>query len=111
VKITKNKNITNFGKPYIIAELGSNHNGDMKLAKEMVYAASEAGADFAKFQTWSVEKLKKGPWDDDGRLEIYKKAGFKNSNNFKLQTVYKTNKLKNNGLKKQYNISIYEVHY
>jgi N,N'-diacetyllegionaminate synthase len=59
----------------VIAEIGWNHMGDMVLAKEMVFAASEAGADFAKFQTWSVDNLKSGPWDDDGRLEIYKKAG------------------------------------
>jgi N,N'-diacetyllegionaminate synthase len=59
----------------VIAEIGWNHMGDMELAKEMVAAASEAGADYAKFQTWSVDNLKRGPWDNDGRLEIYKKAG------------------------------------
>ena len=46
--------------------------GDMNLAKKMVDAARESGADFAKFQTWSVKNLKPGPWDSDGRLEIYK---------------------------------------
>ena len=58
----------------VIAEIGWNHMGDMELAKEMVAAAGEAGADYAKFQTWSVDNLKRGPWDNDGRLEIYKKA-------------------------------------
>ena len=58
----------------IIAEIGWNHMGDMDLAKKMIVAAHTAGADFAKFQTWSVKKLKPGPWDIDGRLEIYKKA-------------------------------------
>ena len=48
--------------------------GDMSLAKEMIAAASEAGADYAKFQTWSTEKLKQGAWDEDGRLEIYQTA-------------------------------------
>ena len=27
-----------------------------------------------KFQTWSVDRLKNGPWDEDGRREIYEKA-------------------------------------
>jgi sialic acid synthase SpsE len=58
----------------VIAEIGWNHMGDMKLAKEMIAAAHESGADYAKFQTWSVKNLKNGPWDTDGRLEIYNKA-------------------------------------
>jgi N,N'-diacetyllegionaminate synthase len=58
----------------IIAEIGWNHMGDMDLAKKMIVAAKESGADYAKFQTWSVKNLKPGPWDNDGRLEIYKKA-------------------------------------
>ena len=58
----------------IIAEIGWNHMGDMNLAKEMVSAAHENGADFVKFQTWSVSRLKDGPWDVDGRREIYNKA-------------------------------------
>ena len=58
----------------LIAEIGWNHMGDMKLAKEMILAAKESGCDFAKFQTWSVNRLKPGVWDTDGRREIYEKA-------------------------------------
>jgi len=58
----------------LIAEIGWNHMGDMKLAKEMISAAKESGANFAKFQTWSVDRLKSGAWDTDGRREIYEKA-------------------------------------
>ncbi|MCP9610599.1 N-acetylneuraminate synthase [Coprobacter tertius] len=39
------------GKAIIIAEAGVNHNGDYRLAKELVLAAKEAGADYVKFQT------------------------------------------------------------
>ena len=46
----------------LIAEIGWNHMGDLNLAKEMVFAAKENGADYAKFQTWSVKNLKPGPW-------------------------------------------------
>jgi len=41
----------------IIAECGVNHNGDLELAKEMVYAAKEAGADTVKFQLFDVDAL------------------------------------------------------
>lgn len=43
--------------PYIIAEIGANHNGDMQLAKDLIAAAKEAGADAAKFQSWSNKTL------------------------------------------------------
>src|SRR3954470_7471319 len=36
---------------FIIAEAGINHNGDVKLAAELVDAAAEAGADAIKIQT------------------------------------------------------------
>ena len=46
--------------------------GNMKLAKRMIEEAAKAGADYCKFQTWSTQNLKKGPWDKDGRIKIYK---------------------------------------
>lgn len=44
----------------IIAEAGVNHNGDRGLAKELIAAAAEAGADLVKFQTFSAAKLSSG---------------------------------------------------
>ena len=41
----------------IIAEVGVNHNGDVALAKELIAAASEAGADVVKFQTFTAKSL------------------------------------------------------
>jgi len=54
VKIQKTE-IKNFGKPFIIAEIGSNHNGDLALAKKLVDKAVECGADCAKFQAFDTE--------------------------------------------------------
>ena len=58
----------------IIAEIGWNHMGNMTLAKKMIFHAKKSGADICKFQTWSEKNLKPGPWDQDGRRKIYKKA-------------------------------------
>jgi len=44
-------------EPYIIAEIGANHNGDIKLAKEMIDKAKEYGCDAVKFQSWSKNSL------------------------------------------------------
>jgi len=41
----------------IIAEAGVNHNGDVKLAKKLIDAAANAGADFVKFQTFKASAL------------------------------------------------------
>lgn len=46
-----------FCKPYVIAELGSNHNGDVELAKKMIDKAKECGADCVKFQSWSKDTI------------------------------------------------------
>jgi N,N'-diacetyllegionaminate synthase len=46
------------GQPcFIIAEAGVNHNGDIKLAKKLVNAATKAGADTVKFQTFNTEEI------------------------------------------------------
>lgn len=42
---------------FIIAEAGSNHNGKLEQAKQLIDIAKEAGADAVKFQTYSAEKL------------------------------------------------------
>lgn len=44
-------------KPYLIAEVGSNHNGDLALCHRLVEAAHAAGADAVKFQSWSASSL------------------------------------------------------
>ncbi len=50
----KNKFIT---PVKIIAEIGVNHNGDIRLAKKLIKIAKEAGADIAKFQAFRTKDL------------------------------------------------------
>jgi sialic acid synthase SpsE len=42
---------------YVIAEAGANHNRDLGLARELIDAAADAGADAVKFQTYSGSSI------------------------------------------------------
>lgn len=44
-------------KPYIIAEIGVNHEGSMELAKRLIDQAASSGAHAAKFQSYKAEKI------------------------------------------------------
>lgn len=43
--------------PYILAEIGVNHGGDIKLAKRLIDEAKEGGAQGVKFQTYKADKI------------------------------------------------------
>ena len=42
---------------HVIAEIGVNHNGDIKLAKRLMLASKRAGADSVKFQTYDADEI------------------------------------------------------
>ena len=42
---------------FITAEIGINHNGDLKIAKKLIKIAKDAGCDAVKFQKRTVEKV------------------------------------------------------
>lgn len=73
----------------IIAEAGVNHNGDLKLAKQMVEKAKQAGADYIKFQTFVAEDLvidraekadyqKRETGNNESQLEMLEKLALPN---------------------------------
>ena len=78
----------------LIAEIGWNHMGSIPLAEKMIKAAKRSGADYAKFQTWSVKNLKPGPWDNDGRRQIYEKAELDKEDYSKLSKICKKYKIR-----------------
>ena len=41
---------------FITAEIGINHNGDLKIAKDLIKIAKSCGCDAVKFQKRTVEK-------------------------------------------------------
>ena len=70
---------------YIIAEMSANHCGDLDLAKKIVAAAKEAGADAVKIQTYTADTItidskrdefliKEGLWKGRYLYELYQKA-------------------------------------
>ncbi|MCK4527550.1 N-acetylneuraminate synthase family protein [candidate division WOR-3 bacterium] len=52
-----NCEVKDFSIPYIIAEIGANHNGDMDLAIKMIDAAKTCGCHAVKFQSWTPDSL------------------------------------------------------
>ena len=66
---------------FVTAEIGINHNGDIKIAKKLIDMASDAGCDAVKFQKRSIEKVysqktldapRESPW---GTTQREQKAG------------------------------------
>ena len=68
-------------KTFIISEIGINHNGDLKIAKEMIDASIRIGVDAVKFQkrdiklVYSEEQLKKPRTSPFGTTEREQKEG------------------------------------
>ncbi|WP_018691170.1 pseudaminic acid synthase [Algicola sagamiensis] len=84
--ITIDDRTIGFGqKPYIIAELSGNHNGDINRARQLIHHASKAGADAVKLQTYTADtmtidsslpdfQIKGGLWDGKSLYQLYEEA-------------------------------------
>ncbi|MBL8348999.1 MAG: N-acetylneuraminate synthase family protein [Burkholderiaceae bacterium] len=51
------RTVTAAGRPYVIAEIGVNHEGRLELARRLIDLAKAGGADAAKFQTYKAGTL------------------------------------------------------
>ena len=72
-------------KPFLIAEIGINHNGSIKIAKKLIDLASKYQFDAVKFQKRNPDisvpenfkyKIRPSPWGDITYLEYKKKIEF-----------------------------------
>ncbi len=70
---------------FIVAEIGINHNGDVKIAKELIKSAHEAGVDAVKFQKRTPEicvpddqknQMRDTPWGYISYIEYRRKVEF-----------------------------------
>ncbi|PHS56706.1 MAG: pseudaminic acid synthase [Sulfurimonas sp.] len=76
----------NQGKTFIIAEVSANHNQNYEIAKEMIKAAKDAGADAVKLQTYTADTMtldvdneyftikQDTIWDGRNLYDLYKEA-------------------------------------
>ena len=54
----------NPSRPYVIAEIGANHNGDMALARNMIEVAKEIACDCVKFQSFDTKLFAREIYDE-----------------------------------------------
>ena len=70
--------MTNVKKPYLIAEIGINHNGDINIAKKLIDISKDTGFDAVKLQKRDIEivyskeqldTLRESPWGNSTRQQ------------------------------------------
>ena len=68
----------NIKKPFLIAEIGINHNGNIDIAKKLIDISKDAGFDAVKFQKRNVEIVyskdqldtpRESPWGNTTRQQ------------------------------------------
>ena len=82
-------------KPFLIAEIGINHNGNLKIAKELIDFAKEANFDAVKFQKRDINLVytkeyldshRESPW---GTTQRHQKEGLEfGENEYKIIDDY-----------------------
>ena len=91
IKLGK-KIINKNSDPYIIAEIGVNHECSMSKAKQLILKAKKGGANAAKFQTYKAELItsKNSPsyWDTKkektkSQFKLFKKYDLFNKKNYR----------------------------
>lgn len=58
-------------EPFVVAEVGINHNGELKRALEMIHVAKSAGCDAVKFQTFKANEFV----NDQSQMFTYRSLG------------------------------------
>jgi sialic acid synthase SpsE len=92
----KNFKIGSGFEPFIVAEAGLNHNGEIQKAFEMIKVAKEAGVNAIKFQTFKADEFifdtslkhtyfSQGKKITKPQIELFKKCEFSNEEWFKIK--------------------------
>jgi len=73
--------LSDYGKPYIVAELNTSHFGNVETAKLMIDKVKEAGCNCVKFQSWSSDTLYSKNYYDENPIakRFIKKFSFSES--------------------------------
>jgi N-acetylneuraminate synthase len=71
---------------YFVADIAANHDGDLEKAKKLIELAAAAGADAAKFQNFSAEKIV----SDRGFRELGQQLGHQSTWEKSVFEVYKS---------------------
>ena len=79
-------------KPFIIAEIGNNHEGNFLTAVKLVEEAAKAGVDAVKFQTFEPNEFINGK--EKKRLKFLKKCKLSDESFIKLAKIAKKRKIK-----------------
>jgi pseudaminic acid synthase len=85
ITIGGGRDVGNDQRPYIVAELSGNHNGDIDRALRLIEMARSRGADAVKLQTYTADTMtididspdfhiKGGLWDGRSLYELYREA-------------------------------------
>jgi len=91
------KIITNKNAPYVIAEIGVNHECSIPKAKKLIRLAKKGGADAAKFQFYKADKIasihSKAYWDiskekEKSQFSLFKKFDKFNDKNYAILAEY-----------------------
>ncbi len=79
-------------KPFIIAEIGNNHEGSFSTAVKLINEAAKAGVDAVKFQTFEPDQFVNS--SEVKRLKILKRFKLSDENFIKLGKIAKNKKIK-----------------
>ena len=83
--IIEGRTISKDHPPFIVAEIGANHNGSLEQCLELINIAADCGADAVKFQTYTADTMTinchgpgfdidSGPWQGVSLYELYRAA-------------------------------------
>jgi sialic acid synthase SpsE len=74
-----NRFIGNEERPYFIADIGANHDGNIERALMLIEMAKEAGADAAKFQNFKANQIVSNKGFDSLRGQVSHQTNWKKS--------------------------------